>query len=336
MPTVLLTGATGFIGLELTKQLLEKGYRVVGNVRALEKGERASKFLKSENFSYYVVNDISQPNAFHDFVKDHPEATAFFHVASPVKFSGDAETEIIQPAVNGTVIALQAAKQYGVKIRHFVITSSIAAMTSFAIAANPNVTLTEDTWCDYSREEAFKNPVTGYCASKAFAEKAAWDFMRSEKPNFLLTTICPTYVFGPQAFDELVTDKLNTSSQLLNSFLKLNSPDDEWKKIKVTAVDIRDVAAAHIVAVEKEQAKNQRLLLVSGPYCDQTILNVLHKEFPQESKNMPVGDPDSEKNEKWIQAKVNCDRTKEILGFPLISVEQSIADTYRQIFKQRE
>ena len=34
-------------------------------------------------------------------------------------------------------------------------------------------------------------------ASKVFAEKAAWDFMDKEKPNFSLSTIEPTLVFGP-------------------------------------------------------------------------------------------------------------------------------------------
>jgi hypothetical protein len=33
--------------------------------------------------------------------------------------------------------------------------------------------------------------------SKSFAEKAAWKFMEEKKPNFILTTICPTLVFGP-------------------------------------------------------------------------------------------------------------------------------------------
>ena len=34
-------------------------------------------------------------------------------------------------------------------------------------------------------------------ASKAFAEKAAWDFVEKEKPNFSLSTIQPSLVFGP-------------------------------------------------------------------------------------------------------------------------------------------
>ena len=32
-------------------------------------------------------------------------------------------------------------------------------------------------------------------ASKAFAEKAAWDFLEEEKPKFSLSTILPTLVF---------------------------------------------------------------------------------------------------------------------------------------------
>jgi nucleoside-diphosphate-sugar epimerase len=37
----------------------------------------------------------------------------------------------------------------------------------------------------------------GYRASKTFAEKAAWDFLEKEKPNFSIATINPPMVFGP-------------------------------------------------------------------------------------------------------------------------------------------
>jgi len=37
----------------------------------------------------------------------------------------------------------------------------------------------------------------GYRASKTFAERAAWDFVKNEKPNFSLATINPPMVFGP-------------------------------------------------------------------------------------------------------------------------------------------
>lgn len=36
-------------------------------------------------------------------------------------------------------------------------------------------------------------------ASKTLAERAAWDFVRTERPNFTLSTINPPMVYGPVA-----------------------------------------------------------------------------------------------------------------------------------------
>lgn len=40
-------------------------------------------------------------------------------------------------------------------------------------------------------------PWSVYDASKALAERAAWDFVEREKPVFDLTAILPTFNFGP-------------------------------------------------------------------------------------------------------------------------------------------
>ena len=44
------------------------------------------------------------------------------------------------------------------------------------------------------------NPSNTYRGSKTFAEKAAWDFVRDEKPNFELTTVCPCVLVSCYAF----------------------------------------------------------------------------------------------------------------------------------------
>ncbi len=49
-----------------------------------------------------------------------------------------------------------------------------------------------------------------------FAESNEWDFV-NEKPHFKLSTVNPSYVFGPQAFSSEVTDTLNTSAEIINS-----------------------------------------------------------------------------------------------------------------------
>lgn len=41
------------------------------------------------------------------------------------------------------------------------------------------------------------SPFTVYNASKALAERAAWDFVERERPVFDLVAILPTYNLGP-------------------------------------------------------------------------------------------------------------------------------------------
>jgi nucleoside-diphosphate-sugar epimerase len=55
----------------------------------------------------------------------------------------------------------------------------------------PDHTYSEEDWNPMTREDADESPMMGYRASKTFAEKAAWDFVEKEKPNFTLATINP-------------------------------------------------------------------------------------------------------------------------------------------------
>lgn len=57
------------------------------------------------------------------------------------------------------------------------------------------------------------NPSLGYRASKTFAEKAAWDFVAQEKPNFTISTLNPPLVIGPIVHHLASLDGLNTSNQ---------------------------------------------------------------------------------------------------------------------------
>lgn len=78
-----------------------------------------------------------------------------------------------------------------------MITSSFAAIVDGSKGFWPEHTYSEDDWNGITPEEAKENPMMGYRASKTFAEKAAWDFVKNEKPNFSLATINPPMVFGP-------------------------------------------------------------------------------------------------------------------------------------------
>lgn len=339
MTKVLVSGASGFIALHIIQQLTDKGYEVVGTVRSTKKGDDVKLWLKNDKFSYDIVEDISKPDAFDDFVKKHSDATVFLHTASPFHFkTNDAEKDLLIPAIEGTKGVLNSIHKYGPQIKRVVVTSSYAAIADFGAnepAEAKDKTFDEATWNPVTWEQALKNPLAGYCASKTFAEKAAWEFVEKNKPNFVLSTVNPTYVFGPQAFEETVGDELNTSAEIINQLLKLNKDLKDWPKSEGPCVDVRDVAKAHIVAFEKDEAKNQRLLVTVERFTDQLILDALHKGLPEETKNLPVGEPGSLAKRLAEKGKIDSLKTNKILGFELISMEEMVVASAKQLFEVR-
>ncbi|PSK36521.1 hypothetical protein C7M61_003994 [Candidozyma pseudohaemuli] len=333
--TVLISGASGFIALHTVQELVKKGYSVVGSVRSSEKGEYVKKESGNpEKFSYEIVEDIEKEGAFDEFVKKHPEATVFLHTASPFHFNAvNIENDLLLPAVNGTKNALKSIQKNGSGIKRVVITSSYAAIASAEQDAQADKTYDESSWNNITWEQSLENAVAGYYGSKTFAEKAAWDFVKEEKPDFVISTVNPTYVFGPQPTNSFQSTQLNTSSEVINTILKIKGTEEKVNPVNASAVDVRDVAKAHLVAFEKDEAKNQRLLLNSGLFTQQTILDVLHVEFPSESQHVPIGTPGSDREEIKKRATLNNDKTRKILGFELISVEQSIKDSAKQILE---
>ena len=97
-------------------------------------------------------------------------STYVVHVASPFFFPSE-EADVVAPAVNGTVAAMKACQQAGV--RRCVVTSSCAAVSIMAEADKPaDRTYNESHWSNPDRPEG----MGGYFKSKVLAEKAAWDF----------------------------------------------------------------------------------------------------------------------------------------------------------------
>ena len=65
MPTVLVTGANGFLGSWIVRTLIEHGYYVRGTVRTSNKGEMIRESLGglSDRFEYVVVEDVLKVSA---------------------------------------------------------------------------------------------------------------------------------------------------------------------------------------------------------------------------------------------------------------------------------
>ncbi|KAK6198930.1 protein induced by osmotic stress [Scheffersomyces amazonensis] len=323
--TVLISGATGFIAQHIISQLLAKGYKVVGSVRSTQKGEGLVKIFENSNFSYEVVPILEKEGAFDEVLKKHPSATVFLHTASPATFEvEDNEKDIIIPALEGTKFVLKSIKEHAPQITRVVYTSSMAATGTAAEILGGEFKGGEDTWNSITYEQSKENGFNAYCGSKTFAEKAAWDFVEKEKPNFTLSTINPGYAFGPQNAAPK-TRELNSSAQMVASVLNAT---DSVPPISGPFVDVRDVAKAHISAFETEKAQGKRFVLSNSVFNGQTILDIIVANFPQLKDKLPTGTPGVSVSGPTA---FNDKNAKSILSIDYISLEKSVVDSIKQI-----
>lgn len=151
---------------------------------------------------FVVVPDITVPGAFDDVLQD---VVYIQHVASPLpRPTDDPDTDIIRPAINGTLSILESA-QKAEGVRRVVITSSLVAVIPDAALTNGDaVTI----YTAQSRVSPLPTAPWGdlssvYRAAKVLALDATDRFVAEKKPRFSVVNVMPGYVLGPH---ELVTE----------------------------------------------------------------------------------------------------------------------------------
>ncbi|KAI3327838.1 NAD dependent epimerase/dehydratase [Xylariaceae sp. AK1471] len=337
MPKVLLTGGSGFIATHVLELLLKRGHDVVTTVRSEEKAKIIRDAHPGAKLTVAIVPDIAQPNAF-DEVMQTPGLEYVQHTASPFHFRfTDAKIEILDPAIKGTTSVLEAIKKYAPTVKRVIITSSFAAVLTASELENPNRTWSEADWNPNTYEDGIKGPpgVT-YRVSKTLAERAAWDFKEAEKPNFDIVTINPPFVFGPVVHHLSSLANINTSNGNMVALMV-----GKWKsEIPPTGVhlwvDVRDVAKAHVEAMERPEAGGNRFLVTAGLFRNRDIVPIVRKNFPQladklPDDSVPGGDYPGGKIEN-IYKYDNSKATKE-LDIDWIPLEQSVTDTIKSLLQ---
>lgn len=317
--TVFISGANGFVAKHIILQLLESNYLVIGSVRSEDKGNLLVKQFSNSKFQYVVIKDLTDPEAF-SVLKDHSDVSVFLHTASPFTLEEPDLDQLLGPAVDGTNNALTGIKKYGKNIKHVVITSSIASILNLK---EQRPVYTEEHWGDVTKEDAKEGGIAGYYLSKKLAEETAWKFIKEEKPQFHLSTVLPGYVFGPQAFDDDITETLNVSAEFINSILlkgKLGLPYPSG-----FFIDVRDSAKAHIAAFEKDL--QNRLVLTAEEFTEKDLIDILSKVT---DKKLPEGEQIEKSN------NINSDVTKKLLGFEYIKLEKTLTDAAKQILANQK
>lgn len=337
MTKVLLTGGSGFIAAHTLQQLIEKGHSVVTTVRSEEKAEKIRdaypEQVKEGKLEVVVVGDIAIPGAFDEVAKT-PGLEAVLHTASPFHFNiTDPKKDLVDPAVIGTTGILKAIHASAPSVTRIVITSSFASIIDETKFKDPNTTFTEESWNPVTIDDISRSPATAYRASKTLAERAAWDFIKNEKPGFDLVTVCPPVVFGPVVHHLASLDSINTSNERIVSLLRggwkegipASTPVPLW-------IDVRDAARAHVRGLEEPSAGGKRLFTTGGWVSNREIADIVRNKFPEFKDRLPG--PEVKGGELPDKSEIfdyNNKETEKILGFEWTKIEESITDLVKTL-----
>jgi nucleoside-diphosphate-sugar epimerase len=251
MSPVLVTGGNGYLGTQLVAALLRDGREVRATVRSMDREAGLREAVRRGGADgtglEIVAADLMGDDGWKAAVTGCEEV---HHLATPFPaVQPEDPDELIVPARDGTLRVLRAARDAGT--RRVVLTSSFAAI---GYSPKPSAEFTEDDWTDPDTPG-----LPPYPKSKAIAERAAWDFMRSEGGGTELVVVNPTFILGPT-----LTSELRSSLQLVKGML--DGTLTTVRRQRFGVADVRDAADLHIRAMAAPGAAGRRFLcLCDGP-----------------------------------------------------------------------
>ncbi|KAK5991923.1 NAD-dependent epimerase/dehydratase terH [Cladobotryum mycophilum] len=274
---VLVTGATGYVGSQTVKQFLERGYKVRGTVRSLQKAAWLNKLFGSygDSFELVEVTDFANDNAFGEAVKG---VSAIAHIATITTFAAD-PNEVIPPTVAGTVSILKAALKEP-SVKQIVYTSSIVAATP-PIPGN-DTRVDKDSWNEYAVKAAWAPPPyepargrLSYAASKVEAEKAFWKFAEENKPHFAINVVAPATIIG----EPLDKSHIESSASWIN-LLYDGNVGMVAAFPAIFEIDVKDVALLHVASILDPDTSNARLQAWGRKANWNHVLREIRKLYP--------------------------------------------------------
>ena len=231
MNTVLVTGASSFLGYHVVKRLNEQGIRP----RVIELPGAKLDALQRVNVER-ASGDLSNPESVRMACTG---ADTLLHLAFKVSVGGGEEllAEMRQVNVAGTRQLLQAAAASGVR-------RAVVAGSALSVGVNRQPgPLTE---ADSSPQHEFELPYA------AIRREAELDALVQSTPRFEVVSVCPSFTFGPDDPTGAPANKLLQS--IMTRKLRFTLP------VGFGCLDVRDFAAGAVLAAQVGRG-GQRYLL---------------------------------------------------------------------------
>ena len=312
---ILVTGATGFIGGNLARELWRRG----DDVQALIRPGSNQLAIKDTGI-IPIEGDILDRQSVDSAVRG---CEAVFHVAAAYTFWSKDRTNVARTNIQGTINVLEAARR--ARVSRTVYTSTVGTIgLPKQGQGDENTPLNPETLHGH-----YKN-------SKHQAEREALNIAANDMPVIVVN---PTLPVGPWDVKPTPTGKI------ILDFLRRKVP--AYLKTGMNVVDVADVVDGHILAMEKGRPGeryilgNQNMslkdlfdmiskltgfsaprirlpywLVVALGYADQFAEGTLLGKEP----TIPLEGVLASK----VPAYVNCDKAVRELGQPQRSIEDAL------------
>lgn len=299
---VLVTGASGFVGLHLVKQLVSKNSRVV---------TLSKKNAKSSNKAIKEIGSVENFELVNEVIKKHKVNTIFHLAAQPiVEIGQDNPIKTFEVNIKGTWNILESAREN--KIQKVIIASTV-----HVYGDNPKVPF---------KEEYFPQPSRPYETSKACADLLAQSFADTYDLPVEIPRFVNIYGPGDFNFSRLIP-------KVIKSILKGEKPE-VWDIGSVRDfLYIDDAVNAYLTLAEKKLVDGKRLRVFNFgtgkpiKICDLVlkIIKLANKKIEIKMENPP-----EERSHEIRKQYASIAKAKRELGwYPKVTLDEGLSKTIK-------
>ncbi|MEM1217357.1 MAG: NAD(P)-dependent oxidoreductase [Bacteroidota bacterium] len=305
-PTILVTGAAGYIGSVLVRQLLDKGY----NVRALDSlkwgGDALYDVVQHPSFDF-MKGDVRDNDTVEKAVAG---VDGIVHLAAIVgdpackKFSDEAN----ETNWNGSVNLFEKAEAAGVK--RFIFASTCS---NYGKMTDPNA---------FVKEDSELRPVSLYAELKVKFE----NYILKERTDVNMTAtslrFSTVYGFSPRIRFDLTVNEFTRN-------VALGEVQEIWgEQFWRPYCHVEDLAGAAVLVLESDGDKVRQEVFNVGDTSENYQKGMIMKEI---IKLVPgAAATYVEKNEDPRDYRVNFDKIRDVLGF---QITKTVPDGINEIYK---
>ncbi|XP_756121.2 putative 3-beta hydroxysteroid dehydrogenase/isomerase [Aspergillus fumigatus Af293] len=319
---IFITGATGFIGSAVALEALNAGYSLRISIRKESQIPKLKKILSQfeDKIEFVVVPDITQESSFAGKLEG---VEYVLHLASPLPHGTNKET-YFGPAVKGTTAILKEAAKVST-VKRVVITSSMAALIPLTgvpegefVREDTGWDLSVDPNADFTGPDDAATSFRLYRASKLLANNASWEFRNTAKPHFALVTLHPAYVFGHNHVQTSPEEVQGGTNGMLWGTIMTGKPMGNS-----TGVHVRDVAEAHIKALDETVPDGSKFLLAGKRASWSDVARIVKRDYPDIGAKITEdisGEP----------FPLDTTEAEKVLGMKWRSLDQMVKDVVDQ------